>query len=309
MNTSVKDERVELTAESAAVHEGRCLNCSSILHGPYCAACGQRDVPPHPSMRELVGEAIAEFWGWDGRFFQTFVTLFTRPGDLTAQVASGRRVRFISPIRLYLVASLVYFAANTAAPPVRNKDGQVLYTGVHVSTVRTEPGGNSSTPLTGSLSAEDRAKIAAELPQASPFMRPVLQRAYEDADAYNRDFQKSIPRAFFVLVPAFALVLSLFFRGRRYPEHLFFALHLQAFLFLVSTIPELLKFTKSMPVVVGATIGVVVAISVYTVLALRRTYGTSLAGTITRALGVVSVYLPFYGATMFALLYWAAVHP
>jgi len=306
MGTSVKDERARLTAESAAVRH--CLNCSSILYGPYCAVCGQRDVPPHPSIRELVGEAISEFWGWDGRFFRTFLTLFGRPGDLTYQVASGRRVRFISPIRLYLVASLVYFAASAAAPTVRNKEGQALYTGVHVSTVRTEPGGKSSTPLTGSLSAEDREKIAAELPNASPLMRPILQRAYEDADAYNRDFQKSIPRAFFVLVPAFALVLSLFFRGRRYPEHLFFALHLQTFLFLVSTIPEVLKFTKSMPVVVGATMCVVVAIVVYTVLALRRTYGTSLVGTIARALGVVSLYLPFYGATMYALLYWAAVH-
>jgi len=63
-----------------------------------------------------------------------------------------------------------------------------------------------------------------------------------------------------------------------------------------------------MPVVVGATMCVVVAIVVYTVLALRRTYGTSLVGTIARALGVVSLYLPFYGATMYALLYWAAVH-
>src|SRR5262245_65267106 len=109
MGASVKDERAEARTDAVAVR--RCLNCSSILNGPFCAACGQRDVPPHPSIRELMGEAISEFWGWDGRFVQTFRTLFTRPGDLTRQVASGRRARFISPVRLYLVASLASFAA------------------------------------------------------------------------------------------------------------------------------------------------------------------------------------------------------
>ena len=43
----------------------RCLNCRALLTGRFCANCGQRAVPPHPTARELAGDAIAELSGWE----------------------------------------------------------------------------------------------------------------------------------------------------------------------------------------------------------------------------------------------------
>ena len=43
-----------------------CLNCGAELTGRFCAGCGQRDVPPRPSVKELVGDAYGELVGWDG---------------------------------------------------------------------------------------------------------------------------------------------------------------------------------------------------------------------------------------------------
>jgi uncharacterized protein DUF3667 len=86
-----------------------CLNCGTPLRGPFCAGCGQRDVPPYPSVRELAIDAISEFSGWDGRLSQTLRTLIRRPGVLTREFLEGRRARYISPLRVYLTASLVYF--------------------------------------------------------------------------------------------------------------------------------------------------------------------------------------------------------
>src|SRR5262245_26883211 len=102
-----------------------CLNCGAALTGQFCAACGQRALPPHPTVRELAGDAFAEFSGWDGKFAETIRLLFTKPGELTRQWLEGRRVHFISPLRLYLTASLLFFLVAAAAPNLRSTDGKV----------------------------------------------------------------------------------------------------------------------------------------------------------------------------------------
>ena len=58
--------------------------------------------------------ALTEFSGWDGRLSSTLRALIRRPGVLTHDFLEGRRVRYISPIRLYLTASLVGLASFAA---------------------------------------------------------------------------------------------------------------------------------------------------------------------------------------------------
>src|SRR4051812_14111428 len=104
----------------------RCLNCGTELAGPFCAQCGQRDIPPYPSVRELVTDAFWELSGWDGRFAATVRTLVRTPGHLTVDFLEGRRARFISPLRLYLLASLLYFVVAAAIPDVTTKNGTTI---------------------------------------------------------------------------------------------------------------------------------------------------------------------------------------
>jgi hypothetical protein len=56
-----KSELVESTV--AVAPSPACLNCGAPLAGPFCAECGQRDVPPYPSVRELVVDAFWELSG------------------------------------------------------------------------------------------------------------------------------------------------------------------------------------------------------------------------------------------------------
>ena len=67
-------------------------------------------------MRELAVDAFWELSGWDGRFALTVRSLLRRPGMLTREFLEGRRARYVSPLRLYLMASLVYFLIAAAAP-------------------------------------------------------------------------------------------------------------------------------------------------------------------------------------------------
>src|SRR5512134_2916793 len=93
-----------------------CQNCGTPLTGRYCSRCGQRAIPPRPTIRELAGDAWNELVGWDGKLVRTLRMLVRHPGELTRAAIEGRRARYISPVRLYLICSVVYFLAVAAVP-------------------------------------------------------------------------------------------------------------------------------------------------------------------------------------------------
>src|SRR5688500_5550024 len=82
----------------------RCLNCESDLRGPYCHACGQRVGPRRLRLRDLVGPALKETFSADGRLARSIGPFLFRPGFLVTEYLAGRRVRYTSPLRLYLFA-------------------------------------------------------------------------------------------------------------------------------------------------------------------------------------------------------------
>ena len=67
----------------------------------------------------MVKDAWQELSGYDGRVARTFRLLLRRPGALTIDVLEGRRARYVSPVRAYLVASLVYFFFSVVNPRTR----------------------------------------------------------------------------------------------------------------------------------------------------------------------------------------------
>src|SRR6476659_9407004 len=95
---------------------GVCLNCGEPVSLRYCPACGQAAIDPNPTVGEFVHEAASEFLHWDGKLAATFRLLFTKPGELTREYLAGRRARYLSPLRLYLTCSVLFFALKALAP-------------------------------------------------------------------------------------------------------------------------------------------------------------------------------------------------
>ncbi len=87
----------------------RCPNCGADTVGPYCHACGQRRTSNVVPMRQLIGEALDNVLSLDNRLFRTVRILVSRPGSLTQLYLDGRRVSYVSPFRLYLLSSILYF--------------------------------------------------------------------------------------------------------------------------------------------------------------------------------------------------------
>ena len=95
-----------------------CPNCGADRPGKFCGACGQKDQPIRQSTSYFVRNAFNEYVGIDGRLWVTLRLLLLRPGALTVEHINGRRARYLAPLRLYLTATVLFFALLSILDPV-----------------------------------------------------------------------------------------------------------------------------------------------------------------------------------------------
>jgi hypothetical protein len=88
-----------------------CENCGAQLEGHWCAKCGQPAIDYRRSFRHVIADLLNEFLNWDSKFFTTIALLLGRPWTLTNEFLAGHRVRYVHPLRLYLLASILFFFA------------------------------------------------------------------------------------------------------------------------------------------------------------------------------------------------------
>jgi hypothetical protein len=294
-----------------------CLNCGAQLGGEFCGSCGQRDIPAYPGVRELAIDAALEFSGWDGRLASTLRALVLRPGKLTYEFLEGRRARYISPLRLYLMASLAYFVLSAAAPSVRlpsGKSGGLSVAFNPTDSKNSAPGPErvakaASEALSNpeALSPSEKQGALEDIKRAPAFMQPFLRRGIEDPGGIKRGILETMPRMLFALLPIFAGIVALFYRGRKYPEHLYFAIHLHAFIFLALAVASLAKFTRSPILVAAGGLIVMIWIPIYATLAFRRLYGGSLIRTLVKETGIGAIYAVAAGMAFLILIYWVSI--
>jgi len=103
-----------------------CENCGAQLQGHWCAHCGQPAIDYRRSFRHVIADLLDEFLNWDSKFFATIGLLLVRPWKLTNQFLAGHRVRYVHPLRLYLLASILFFfAVNYGAKGLHLEPGKL----------------------------------------------------------------------------------------------------------------------------------------------------------------------------------------
>jgi hypothetical protein len=276
-----------------------CQNCGSTLAGPFCAHCGQRAIPPRPTLRELAGDAWDELVGWDGKFLRTLRLLVMRPGELTRAAVEGRRARYVSPVRLYLIMSVVYFvvAAVTPLPDLPVTVGAGVDVGSSPPRPEDAAFDKAFSQGLASLTPEERSIVDAEIEAQPAMFRPFLRSQLEDFAGMQRRIGEVLPRALFLLVPMLAALLAVFYRRRHYPEHLYAAVHLQAFVFLVATFVTLARLADSIAAIAAATVVAGAVILGYVVIAQRRVYEESWPKTALKSVAVALLYFVLWGLT------------
>src|SRR4029450_4019713 len=91
-----------------------CPSCGTAVVSQFCPNCGER----WPDERELPLGGLAShtfhsLTSIDGKLLHSFARLLRRPGDLTVAYLEGRRTPFIGPVPLFLMANVLFFAAES----------------------------------------------------------------------------------------------------------------------------------------------------------------------------------------------------
>jgi hypothetical protein len=276
-----------------------CLNCGATVSGAFCGACGQRVIPAYPTVREMAGDAWEELSGYDGRFARTFRLLLRSPGALTLEVLEGRRARYVSPVRLYLVASLIYFIVAAVSPNL-NRSFRTPNDKLKIDLSQSEDALNS-------IPAEERETVLKDLDRAPWWMRDLLKSVVQAPVAFRRRYLEYLPRALFTLVPVFAGIVALFYRRGRFLIHLIFALHVHAAVFVALSFAQLSNFSRSVGFASVCGLITFAFIVVYSLLAFRRVYRESWPRTLVKSAGVATLYLIAGLTALTGTFVWAAM--
>ncbi|MBB1473465.1 DUF3667 domain-containing protein [Luteimonas sp. MC1782] len=110
MTDAGNDTSVQSAPRPAAPVPGAtCGNCGTPLLGPHCHACGQPVTGLVRHFSSLVGDFLDSVFDLDSRTPRTLWPLFARPGHLSIEYFAGRRVRYVSPVRLFFFLAIVTF--------------------------------------------------------------------------------------------------------------------------------------------------------------------------------------------------------
>jgi len=190
-----------------------CRNCDTPMTGRYCHQCGQdffagKGIP----ILKLIGQVLENAFALDGKTPKTLAFLLIRPGFLSSEYMKGRISRYVNPVKLFWMATLIFFALVFI-----NLDNLNLQNNENMN---FKLGGNNITNVS--------------------FVETLLHF-----------FSKFAPYISFLFIPFFALLLALFFWRNKYyyVHHLIFTIHFHTFLWIYSSLILIFNifFTVSLP--------------------------------------------------------------
>jgi hypothetical protein len=250
----------------------RCPNCDGACELNYCPSCGQSRKDWDISLGTWLKTNGREILDIDGRLLASLRTLFTSPGQLTLDWLEGRHASRSRPLRLYLLASALFF--GVLALPGTDFGTDAFEGAIDGYVEAGEPG---ESPRLATL-ADDEAAL----------------RRMAEAVSNN------MPRAMFLLLPLVAGLVGLVGwvirnPSHHYVAHLVWALHAHSVTFLVllawfplTYLRGPAKFSVAYPIV-GLSI---LWLAWYWVKALSRAYECSMPRAFMSLAAVGVVYTP-----------------
>ncbi len=239
-----------------------CANCGAPRPAAFCAQCGQNDDDYRRSSIGLIRSFLSETFDLDGRLTRTIKHLFAKPGFLAQEFSLNRRASYVSPFRLYLFASLIFFFCLSLSAD--RSDVRIAEDRAVISDLRDQANASDDRnvneiadpeTLKEILDSSDAQLAERILGQAESsvkrdvlnaytllveqnftiaeraehlwWLKPLTTRVVAATDQPERlvdEFSESIPLAMFILLPAYALFLKVLFYRRRRP--IFYSEHM-----------------------------------------------------------------------------------
>jgi hypothetical protein len=307
-----------------------CANCGEHRAGQYCSRCGQNDRNYQRALPPLVWDLLREAFELDSRLIRTGRSLLFKPGELAVEFSQNRRAAYVSPIRLYLFVSLFFFFLLSLTTEFEPRwqgspelaDEVVAVADTDVGKLRQVISESRRTKVEELLAEPDNSIRKQALLQIARGMQQngeqitsfqlfmigqIIDVLYDPRNALNQ-LLDNLPIAVFLMLPIFALLLSLFYlnKHRYYVENLIFATHLHVFAFLIFSLALLIPESTGSEAIdsildLFGTL-LVIVLAAYHLIALRRYYGESRWVTLLKFVGQMMLYFSLLVPTGFVLV-------
>ena len=234
-----------------------CLNCGHQVEEQFCTHCGQENIETRQSFGALLAHFVEDLTHYEGKFWRSMKYLLFRPGYLSVTYLEGKRATYIPPVRMYIFISFVTFllphflpdyeTVSTVYTPEQqarldsimndsfdhitlNEDLGFIYSSKYktMDELNADREARKGTADEMSLFTYWNSKKSIELRKYTPLQVDHL---------FSEALERSFPKALFVYMPFFALVLWMFHGKRKwmYFDHAIFTLHYFSFILLLFT--------------------------------------------------------------------------
>ncbi len=245
----------------------RCLNCEESIESNqrYCPHCGQVNRANNLTFKYFVTEFLSANFNIDSKIFVSLKLLITSPAALSEAFLKGKRSQYITPLRLYLIISLLFFFVLSLVTingdsfednPVKLNLDENLDSLVNtpladslplVEMINELPIAETKKDLIVDTDQLDSLDVLTEVDSSGIFQETIVPQLKKlNTDSGKKDFYQLINEyasiGMFVLMPFAALLLyTMFSRRRFYIEHLILSLHLHTLAFLLFTVFNVLE--------------------------------------------------------------------
>jgi hypothetical protein len=248
-----------------------CASCGHPLGGAYCSRCGEEALDPSKlTLRHFFTQTLVhELFNLDGKIWRTLGLLLFRPGFLALEYSIGRRRPYVNPLRVLIVAIVVYVLAT------QNGVGFTLDIGIGIK-LNIAPVPLSSLSIGGALDQADRFGILER--RFTERFGPAENATPEQRDRFNQVLNGFATPLSFTTVFVMALLLYACFRRRRplLVEHMAFSMYYFSAALLWLLVPVLAFALKLPRVSLTAALAVLLLVQlwhfVYLAVATRRFY-------------------------------------
>ena len=275
---------------------GPCRNCGTVGDSNFCPQCGQKNRAYHISFKDFFADFLDELLDVDSRLLRSLKFLYLKPGFLTTEYVLGRRISYLPPVRIYLVASVLFFLSlslKTLIPSFQNNQFLKEFTeSGHIDGALEKVVESKVQELKGDESFKEGAGLVAadHNSSTSPISMSVGESRFNvQQDDFLSNFSDNFAKMMFFLLPVAALQLKVLYwrRKKLYMEHLIFSLHVHAVIFSLLILTVLFDFKLIMWAVILASL-------IYLYLALKNFYLQSHSKTLSKML----LLLVSYGITI-----------
>jgi len=276
----------------------KCSNCDFNFTEAdnYCPVCGQKNHELKIPLKHLIEEFIESTLHLDTKIFVTLKYLLFSPGKLSKEYNEGRRVKFIAPVRLYIIISFLFFfllniytPKNTHSEQNSNAKKNSAAINLTISDIRTND-------LMGLSEAQRDSLIRVKGIEKSTFNKYLVLQLYKIANGgmgeFVHSFIKNISYMMFVLMPSFALLLFFSFKRQTnyFIESLIVSVHFHCFIFLFMSFFVLITLVKTIFFIFLTPL----IVSLYLFFMLRNYYGRKIFTTLWKTAAIILLDLGLF---------------